>query len=115
MERAWTGDPRRLSQVDRLRIDRLNRAGETYATTAAMVGCSTKSIQRYLRLTGGLKDRTKERSPLRLSLGDRGDLSGPDGRRIQAGDRGSAEAVSLDHLPGGCPERRPGRLSRMEC
>lgn len=95
MERAWTGDPRRLSQVDRLRIDRLNRAGETYATTAAMVGCSTKSIQRYLRLTGGLKDRTKERSPLRLSLGDREEIS----RGLMAGESRRAIAVRLKRSP----------------
>lgn len=95
MERAWTGDPGRLSQVDRLRIDRLNRAGETYATTAAMVGCSTKSIQRYLRLTGGLKDRTKERSPLRLSLGDREEIS----RGLMAGESRRAIAVRLKRSP----------------
>ncbi len=95
MERAWTGDPKRLSQVDRLRIDRLNRAGETYATTAAMVGCSTKSIQRYLRLTGGLKDRTKERSPLRLSLGDREEIS----RGLMAGESRRAIAVRLKRSP----------------
>ena len=41
MECVWTGDPRRLSRVNRLRIERLTRAGETFATTAAMVVSGT--------------------------------------------------------------------------
>ena len=52
MERIWTGDPRRLSQMDRLRMERLTRAGETFATTAAMVGCSVKSIHGTWLLRG---------------------------------------------------------------
>jgi IS30 family transposase len=75
MERVWTGDPRRLSRVDRLRIERLNRAGETFASTAAMVGCSTKSIQRYLAVTGGLQSRIRDRSSRLLSLEEREEIS----------------------------------------
>ena len=48
MEREWSGNARRLSQADRSQIERLIRGGETFATTAATVGCSMKSIQRYL-------------------------------------------------------------------
>ena len=96
MERVWTGDPRRLSRVDRLRIERLTRAGETFATTAAMVGCSVKSIQRYLALSGGLKSRAEEeRSALRLSLADREELS----RGLVAGDSMRAIAVRLKRSP----------------
>ena len=91
MERIWTGDPRRLSRVDRLRIERLTRAGETFATTAATVGCSVKSIQRYLALTGGLKSRADERSPLRLSLADREEIS----RGLIAGDSSRVIAARL--------------------
>jgi transposase, IS30 family len=75
MEREWTGNARRLSEADRLEIERRIRSGETFETAAAAVGCSTKSIQRYLALTGGLKSRVKERSALRLSLAEREEVS----------------------------------------
>lgn len=68
MERQWTGNARRLSQGDRSEIERLIWGGETFATAAAAVGCSTKSIQRFLGLTGGLKRRVKERAPRQLFL-----------------------------------------------
>src|SRR5260370_36878483 len=82
MERQWSGNARRLRQADRLEIERLIRAGETFETAAAAVGCSTKSIQRFLALTGGLKGRLKERYALRLSLADREELP----RGLLAGD-----------------------------
>ena len=63
MEREWTGNARRLSRVDRAQIERLIWGGETFAAAAAVVGCSTKSIQRYLALSGRLKRRVKERRP----------------------------------------------------
>lgn len=95
MERTWTGDPRRLSRLDRLRIERLTRAGETFAATAAMVGCSVKSVQRYLALTGGLRSRAKERSPLLLSLAEREEVS----RGLVAGDSFRAIAARLGRSP----------------
>ena len=95
MERAWTGNARRLSQVDRRHIERLFRAGETYAATAAAVGCSTKSIQRYLAWTGGVRGRAKERSERRLSLADREELS----RGLIAGDSLRAIAARLKRAP----------------
>ena len=75
MEREWTGNARRLSEADRVEIERRIHEGETFATVAAAVGCSTKSIQRYLVLTGGVKRRTSRRSPLRLSLSEREEIS----------------------------------------
>ena len=75
MERQWTGNPRRLSQADRSEFERMIWSGQTFATAAAAVGCSTKSIQRFLARSGGLKRRVKERSALRLSLADREELS----------------------------------------
>jgi hypothetical protein len=75
MERDWSGNARRLSHADRSEIERLIWGGETFETAAAAVGCSTKSIQRFLALTGGLKRRVKERSALRLSLADREEIS----------------------------------------
>lgn len=75
MEREWTGNARRLSEADRVEIERRIHGGEAFETVAAAVGCSTKSIQRYLALTGGVKRRRRERSTLRLSLREREEIS----------------------------------------
>lgn len=75
MEREWSGNARRLSQADRATIESLIWGGATFEAAAAAVGCSTKSIQRFLALTGGLKRRLKPRSPLRLSIKEREELS----------------------------------------
>jgi IS30 family transposase len=74
MERRWSGNARRLSQADRAKIEQLIWAGETFEAAASAVGCSTKSIQRFMALTGGLKPR-RQRSPRRLSVSDREELS----------------------------------------
>src|SRR5258708_14523173 len=95
MERQWSGNARRLSQADRLEIERRIWGGETFETAAAAVGCSTKSIQRFLALTGGLKRRVKERSALRLSLGEREEIS----RGLTAGDSLRAIARRLRRAP----------------
>ena len=95
MERQWTGNARRLSHADRTEIERLIWGGETFEAAAAAVGCSTKSIQRFLALTGGLKRRVKERSPLRLSLADREELS----RGLVAGDSLRTIATRLRRAP----------------
>ena len=75
MEREWSGNARRLSHADRAEIERRIRGGETFEAIGAAVGCSTKSIQRFLALTGGCKRRLKKRSPLRLSLREREEIS----------------------------------------
>ena len=95
MERQWSGNPRRLSQADLAEIERRIWAGETFATAAAGVGCSTRSIQRFLALSGGLKRRVKARSPLRLSLADREELS----RGLVAGDSLRTIATRLRRAP----------------
>lgn len=82
MRRRWADNGRRLSHSDHSEIQRLISAGESYATAAAAVGCSRKSIQRFMARTGGMKRRVHERSPLRLSLADREELS----RGLVAGD-----------------------------
>ena len=66
---------KQLSQADHREIQRRISAGSTFATAAAAVGCSTKSIQRLMARTGGLMQRVRERSPLRLSLAEREELS----------------------------------------
>jgi len=95
MERQWSGNPRRLSQTDLTEIERRIWAGETFATAAAALGCSTRSIQRFLALSGGLKRRVKARSPLRLSLADREELS----RGLVAGDSLRTIATRLRRAP----------------
>ena len=95
MEREWSGNVRRLSRADRAEIERRIWGGETFETAAAAVGCSTKSIQRFLALTGGLKRRLKVRSPLRLSLAEREELS----RGLVAGDSLRAIATRLGRAP----------------
>src|SRR3970040_190590 len=57
---------RRLSAAERLEIRRRVATGETHVAVAAIVGCSTKAIQRELVRTGGLSPRERRRSPLRL-------------------------------------------------
>ena len=95
MERDWSGNAKRLSHADRSEIERLIWGGETFETAAAAVGCSTKSIQRFLALTGGLKRRVKERSALRLSLADREEIS----RGLSAGDSVRAIGRRLKRAP----------------
>ena len=95
MERQWSGNPRRLSQADLAEIERRIWAGETFAMAAAAVGCSTRSIQRFLALSGGLKRRVKACSPLRLSLADREELS----RGLVAGDSLRTIARRLRRAP----------------
>ena len=95
MEREWTGNARRLSRADRSEIERLIWSGETFAAAAATVGCSTKSIQRFVAASGGLKRRVKERSSLRLSLAEREELS----RGLVAGDSLRGIATRLGRAP----------------
>ena len=73
---------RRLSHEDHLEIQQRVSEGETFASAAAAVGCSTKSIQRFMARTGGMTPRARTRSPLRLSLADREELA----RGLMAGD-----------------------------
>jgi hypothetical protein len=112
MEREWSGNARRLSQADRAEIERLIWGGETFETAAAAVGCSTRSIQRFLALTGGLRRRIKERSALRLSLADRA-LARPGRRRLFTNDREAPAEGTLNDLARGGLERTPQPLSRM--
>jgi len=95
MERQWSGNARRLSQADRTQIESLIWGGATFESAATAVGCSTKSIQRYLALTGGLRRRLKPRSALRLSLAEREELS----RGLVAGESLRAIATRLRRAP----------------
>ena len=90
-----SGPSRRLTFAERTELERRVRAGETYAGAAAAVGCSSKSVQRLLARTGGVKSRAKPRSPLRLSLAEREEIS----RGLLAGESRRAIAARLGRSP----------------
>ena len=90
-----SGPSYRLSWADRAELRRRVRAGQTHKSAAAAVGCSAKSVQRLLRKTGGVKPRTKPRSPLRLSLSEREEIS----RGLLAGDSRRVIATRLGRSP----------------
>ncbi len=85
----------RLSADDHREIERRVTSGETFAAAAAAVGCSTKSIQRFMARTGGIFTKAEERSPLRLSPGEREELS----RRLVAGESFREIADRLGRSP----------------
>ncbi|MGH2445376.1 MAG: IS30 family transposase [Candidatus Limnocylindria bacterium] len=86
---------RRLTSADRLEIRRRVASGERFATAAAAVGCSTKSVQRLLVRTGGMPPRRRPRSPLRLSLAEREEIS----RGLLAGESSRLIARRLRRSP----------------
>jgi DNA-binding NarL/FixJ family response regulator len=82
---------RRLSNAEHLEIRRRVFEGESFASAAVAVGCSTKSIQRFMARTGGLSAPPRARSPWRLSLAEREELS----RGLLSGDSLRQIAVRL--------------------
>jgi IS30 family transposase len=95
MGRRRSDSGNRLSAEDHREIQRWVTEGETFAMAAAAVGCSTKSIQRFMARTGGLLPKARERSPLRLSPGDREELS----RGLLAGESFREIAERLGRSP----------------
>ena len=82
MQRRRADHGRRLSHADHVEIQRRVSDGGTFASAATAVGCSTKSIQRFMARTGGMMRPARVRSPRRLSLADREEVS----RGLIAGD-----------------------------
>jgi transposase, IS30 family len=85
----------RLTEADRLEIQRRVSVGETFAAAATAVGCSTKSIQRFMAWTGGMRPTTRNRSPRHLSAGEREELS----RGLLAGHSFRQIASALGRAP----------------
>jgi IS30 family transposase len=85
----------RLTEADRFEIQRRISAGETFAAAAAAVGCSPKSIQRFLTYTGGMRPAARKRSPGHLSLAEREELL----RGLLAGDSFRKIAACLGRAP----------------
>lgn len=89
------GRAHRLTSGERAELQRRVRAGDTHKSAAAAVGCSAKSVQRLLAKTGGIKSRAKPRSPLRLSLAEREEIS----RGLLAGESRRVIAARLGRAP----------------
>lgn len=85
----------RLTAREQSELLRRVRAGETHRSAAAAVGCSPKSVQRLLVRTGGIKSRAEPRSPLRLSLAEREEIS----RGLLAGESRRVIAARLGRAP----------------
>ena len=64
----------RLTEADRFEIQQRISVGESFAAAALAVGCSKKSIQRFIARTGGLAPKSWQRSPRQLSLAEREEL-----------------------------------------
>jgi IS30 family transposase len=90
-----TGPAHRLTGTERLEILSRVRAGASHAAAATAVGCSSKSVQRLVATTGGLKSRARARSPLRLSLAEREEIS----RSLLAGESCRRIAARLGRAP----------------
>src|SRR5438045_7048065 len=69
--RRW----RWLTVEQRAEIQRRVGKGERYDAVASAVGCSVSTVRSTLRKAGGVPTRTRPRSPLRLSLPEREEIS----------------------------------------
>jgi len=85
----------RLTEADRTEIQRRVSAGERFVDAAAAVGCSSKSVQRFMARSGGIRPTSRKRSPRHLSAGEREELS----RGIQAGLSFRQIAAALGRAP----------------
>ena len=67
--------PWRLSDAQRAQIEALIAAGTKRAQVAEAVGCTERTVSRWLVRTGGLRSRVRPRSQLRLGLAERESIS----------------------------------------
>jgi IS30 family transposase len=82
MRRRRGNSWRRLGEQERIELLQRVADGVTQEEAAAAVGSSRKAVQRLLIATGGLRLRMPVRSPLRLAVAEREEVS----RGIVAGD-----------------------------
>ena len=90
-----SGPAHRLTSAERVELLERVRAGETHRAAARAVGCSSLTVQRALRRTGGVKPRRTAQSTVRLSLSEREEIS----RGLRAGASCRAIAVRLGRAP----------------
>ena len=67
--------PWRLSDGQRVEIERRVAAGETQEEVAAAVGCTPRTVFRWVMRTGGLRSFERRRSPRFLSLEEREEIA----------------------------------------
>jgi IS30 family transposase len=85
----------RLDDSTQLEIRERITAGQTHVEAAEAVGCSTKTVQRILVRSGGLRPRRKARSTLRLTQCEREEIS----RGLKGGDSCRKIAKRLGRAP----------------
>ena len=101
MRGRYGGWHRGMPPEVRSEIGRRLRAGETWRQVAATVGVSRQTIARLLNDAGGMAPRWQDRSPLRLSLAEREEISlglraGESSRQIAARLGRSASSISRE-------------------
>ena len=64
----------RMTRDDRLLVMELMASGVSAGEAGAAVGCTGRSVRRLVVRLGGVRARTRPRSPLRLSLEDREEI-----------------------------------------
>ncbi len=92
---SGTGHGRRLTVDERAELLRRINQGEPFARAAAVVGCSTKTVQRLRARGGGPQPRATTRAALRLSLAEREEIS----RGVGAAESYRAIAARLGRAP----------------
>ena len=91
---------RRLSPADEDEIWVRLRAGHAAKPTARALGLTTGGVRAYLQRCGGIRPVQRRRSPSRLSLAEREEISQGSGRWVVvAGDRGGSGSGTVDCQP----------------
>lgn len=93
--RSGPGNGKKLTVEEREELRQRIGRGETHASAAAAVGCSTRSIRRWQRRSGELPTRRTPRAALRLSLAEREEIS----RSLRGGESYRAVAARLRRAP----------------
>jgi IS30 family transposase len=85
----------RMSVAEKLEIWRLMRAGVSFRVIGHQLGRSDGSIRQYVGLTGGIRPRERTRAAVRLSAGEREEIS----RGLAAGESLRCIAARLSRAP----------------
>jgi IS30 family transposase len=95
VEMARSPGDQNVTRAERLQVGTLYSAGMPLAEIALAVGRNRISVRRIVAASGGLSPRSVARSPLRLSIGEREEIS----RGLQAGESYRAIARGLGRAP----------------